>query len=260
MGFLRDIEDMPNQFDYSRLFFDRYYRPEYTTIIVAGDVNQQRVRAMVEKYWGGWKRGSFRAEIPAEPAPGGSRTNEVKWPTPTLPWLAVSFRGPAYSDTEEDQAALDILAYLAFSPASELYQKLYIQDQKVDNLEADNPDRVDPYLFTINARVKKESDLDQVRQQILATCESFKEKPVEADRLEAVKKHLRYSFALQMDNSEAIASTLARYVALRRTPETLNRLYDLYAKATPTDIRKIAAKYFVEKGRTIVTLKGGNAK
>jgi zinc protease len=260
MGFLKDIQDMPNQFDYSRLFFDQYYRPEYTTIIVAGDVNPLRVRALADKYWAGWKRGGFHAEIPAEPAPSGPRANEVKWPTSTLPWVAVSFRGPAYSDTAEDQAALDILAFLAFSPASELYQKLYIQEQKVDSLTASNPDRLDPNLFTVMARVKKESDLDQIQQQILATCERFKEKPVEADRLEAVKKHLRYSFALQMNNSEAIASTLAGYIALRRTPETLNRVYELYAKATPADLQRIAGKYFVEKGRIIVTLRGGNAK
>ena len=28
MGFVKDIEDMPNQFAYSRQFFDRYYRPD----------------------------------------------------------------------------------------------------------------------------------------------------------------------------------------------------------------------------------------
>ena len=49
MGFLKDIEDMPNQFDYSRLFFDRYYRPEYTTIILAGDVDPASVLPLVEK-------------------------------------------------------------------------------------------------------------------------------------------------------------------------------------------------------------------
>ncbi|MEO5579618.1 MAG: insulinase family protein, partial [Gemmatimonadaceae bacterium] len=27
MGFIRDIEDMPNQFEYSKVFFDRWYRP-----------------------------------------------------------------------------------------------------------------------------------------------------------------------------------------------------------------------------------------
>ncbi len=39
MGFLKDVQDMPNQYDYSLKFFDRYYRPEYTTIVVAGDVD-----------------------------------------------------------------------------------------------------------------------------------------------------------------------------------------------------------------------------
>src|SRR5688572_7279236 len=38
MGFIRDIEEMPNQFEYSKIFFDRWYRPEYTTVIIAGDV------------------------------------------------------------------------------------------------------------------------------------------------------------------------------------------------------------------------------
>jgi zinc protease len=42
MGFLKDIQDMPNQYEYSLKFFDRYYRPEYTTIIVVGDVKARR--------------------------------------------------------------------------------------------------------------------------------------------------------------------------------------------------------------------------
>ncbi len=74
MGFLKDIEDMPNQYAYSQTFFDRWYRPEYTTVIVAGDVDPATVIPLVEKYWGGWKRGTFRASpSPQEPphtAPG----------------------------------------------------------------------------------------------------------------------------------------------------------------------------------------------
>jgi zinc protease len=59
---------------------------------------------------------------------------------------------------------------------------------------------------------------------------------------------------LSLDNSEAIASSLASYIALRRTPEALNKVYDLYAAVTPEDIQTIARKYFVEKHRTVVTL------
>src|SRR6185436_2452658 len=35
MGFVADIENMPNQYAYSKVFFARWYRPQYTTIVVA---------------------------------------------------------------------------------------------------------------------------------------------------------------------------------------------------------------------------------
>jgi zinc protease len=260
MGFLKDIQDMPNQYEYSRQFFSRFYRPEYTTIIVVGDVERKQVRTLVEKYWGNWQRGSYQAEIPAEPPPAGPRSNHIDWPTPTLPWIAVAFRGPAYSDNEPDQAALDVISFLGFSPSSELYQKLYIEEQKVDVLEAENPDRVDPYLFTVFARVKQKADMNYVQQRILATFQRFREQPVDRQRLEAVKRHLRYQFALSLNNSQSIAGTLARYIALRRTPETINRLYGQYEKITPSDIQTAARKYFTEKGRVIVTLTGEAGK
>ena len=79
-------------------------------------------------------------------------------------------------------------------------------------------------------------------------------------RLDTVRKRLRYQVALSMDNSDTIAQILARYVALKRTPETMNALFDQYAKLTPEDVQA-AAKILVEKHRTIVTLTGpGGAK
>ena len=104
MGFLKDIEDMPNQFDYSRQFFDRWYRPEYATVIVAGDVDPDQVFPLVEKYFGPWKRGSFQVEIPQEPEPQGPVYAHVPWDTPTLPWVTVAFHGPAFSETDKDFA------------------------------------------------------------------------------------------------------------------------------------------------------------
>jgi zinc protease len=57
-----------------------------------------------------------------------------------------------------------------------------------------------------------------------------------------------------MNSSEAIASVLANYIGLRRTPDTVNKLFSVYDSITPEDVRQAAAKYFVEKHRTIVTL------
>jgi zinc protease len=254
MGFLKDIQAMPEEYDYSRQFFDRYYRPEYTTIIVAGDVDPKRVRALIDERWGTWKRGSFKPSIPAEPPQDGPRTAHVDWPSETLPWVAVAWRGPAYTDTSEETAALDAISRLGFDQTSPLYQKLVIDEQKVDALRAGPPTNIDPELFGVLARVKNVADLPSIQQQVIATAEAFASKPVDPKKLEALKEHLRYEFALQLNNSESIASTVAQYVALRRTPETINRYYDAYARLTPSDIEKAARKYLIEKNRTIVTL------
>ncbi|MDW8130606.1 MAG: pitrilysin family protein [Bryobacterales bacterium] len=257
MGFLKDILQMPEHYDYSRLFYERYYRPEYTTIILAGDIEPAKARELVGKHWGSWKRGNFRPEIPVEPPPGGPRTNHIEWPTPTLPWVVVAFRGPAYSDEEPDHLALDLIAYLGFSETSELYRKLVIREQRVDVLEAENLRRLDPYLFAVWARVKKQEDVAAVQEEILATLARFAAEPVEPHRLERVKRHLRYRFALSLRDSEAVAATVARFVALRRTPATIDRLFALYEQLTPAAIQAVARKYFVEAGRTVVTLAGG---
>jgi zinc protease len=260
MGFLKDIQDMPNQYEYSLKFFDRYYRPEYTTIIVVGDVKPKAVRAIVDKYWSEWKRGSYSPGIPIEPEQNGPRTAHVDWPSPTLPIVSVAFKAPAYDDATKVTAALDALAYLAFSNTSDLYQKLVVQEQKADAISGNAPGSVDPSLFQITARVKKVEDVDYVRDRILETVKAFQDKPVDAARLDTVRKRLRYQVALSMDNSDTIAQILSYYVALKRTPETMNALYDQYAKLTPEDVQA-AAKLLVEKGRTIVTLTGpGGAK
>jgi len=254
MGFLRDVENMPNMYDYSLEFFKRYYRPEYVTIIVVGDVKHDAVLQMVNKYWGGWKRGNYTPEIPNEPEQTAPLSTEVAWPTPTLPWVAVSFKGPAYSDTDKDKPALDLISSLGFSQTSELYQKLVIKEQKVDTLGADFEDHRDPYLLTVLARVKDPKDIEYTKAEIIKAFESYKTNPVVAEKLNAVKSNLKYGFALSLDNSEAIAANLAPYISLKRTPETLNKLYDLYAAITPQDIQQMAKKYFVETKRTTVVL------
>jgi zinc protease len=135
-----------------------------------------------------------------------------------------------------------------------------VQEQKVESLGADYEDHIDTSLFNIVARVKKANDMDYVRGQILDTVKAFQDKPVEAATLGNVKKHLRYSAALRMNSPDAIASSLAPYIALRRTPETMNRLYEQCAQLTPEDVQKAAAKYLVENSRTTVTLTAGGAK
>ena len=254
MGFIEDIEDMPNQYDYSLQFYSRYYRPEYATIVLVGDVKHDDALAMVKKYFGAWKRGSYVPEIPGEGDQKEPREKHVDWPSETLPLMYVAFRGPAYSDVKKDKAALDLLAPIAFGENSDLYQKLVLKEQKVDQLSFNFDDRADPELFFVSARVKDEKDTNYVRQQILDTYQHYTKDMVPQAMLDSTRSRLRYGFALGMNSSEAIADSLASYVGLRRTPLTIDKLFALYDAITPKDIRDIAAQYFIDSHRTIVTL------
>jgi zinc protease len=254
MGFIQDIENMPNQFEYSKVFFDRWYRPEYTTVIIAGDINPPEAIRLVEKYWGSWKRGSFRAEIPQEPPPSGPRYAHVPWKSDTLPVVTIAFHGPSFSNTSRDLQALDMLYDLYFGPTSDLYRKLVQREQKVDTLMADVPLNADPSLAIIGARVKKLEDVVYVRDAILSTIAQATSTPVAAQRLSEGKSNNRYSFARSLDNTETIAGVLARYVRLQRSFDTLNRFYQMYDPLTPEDLLRVARTYLTDQRMVVVTL------
>jgi zinc protease len=254
MGFLKDIQDMPNQYNYSLEFYNRFYRPEYTTIVLAGDVSRDQALNLVKRYFGDWKRGNYVPPIPAEPVQSEPRMASISWSSPTLPWLAIGFKGPAYSDDKKDKPSLDLLLPIAFGPNSDLYQRLVLKEQKVDRLETDFGNHPDPELFTVYTRVKDPKDVDYVREQILATFKRFSDEAVDQAKLDATRSRIRYSFALRMNSSAAVANALAPYIGLRRTPETINKLFALYQQITPEDIRSTVRQYFAPNNRTIVTL------
>lgn len=259
MGFLRDIEQMPEQFEYSKEFFKRWYKPEYVTLVVVGDVQRDDVLRLTEKHFGGWERGGYTVEIPQEPPQEGALECHVEWPTPTQPWVVVSFRGPAFSPVDGEMPALDVLGSVGFSESSEIFKKLFVEERKVDTFFNYFIDHKDPYLLMVFARVKDPNDIGYVRDQIISTCESLKETLVSDARLSEVKSNLKYSFASGLDSSAAIADHLAGYVASTRTPATINTLFETYDAVTAESVREMARKYLVTSGRTVCTLTHGEA-
>ncbi|MBL8151683.1 MAG: insulinase family protein, partial [Blastocatellia bacterium] len=254
MGFLKDIEDMPNQFQYSKEFFKRWYRPEYTAIIVAGDVEPEKVLAMVEKYWGAWQTGNYKAEIPQEPVSKAPVYAHVPWSSPTLPIVTVAFRSPAFSENEKDQAALSMAFDLYFGRTSEIYKKLVEKEQKVDFVGAGVADNADPALTTVFARLKKLEDATYVRDAIMETLAKMRAEQVSPERLVEAKSNARYGFLRTLDNTESIASVLATYVRYHRSYDTINNIYKVYDSLTPTDLQQAAKKYIYDENLVITTL------
>jgi zinc protease len=255
MGFIADIENMPNEFAYSRLFFERWYRPELTTVVIAGDVAPAQALSVVRKHWGGWQIGTrSEVEVPRENATQGPHYVHVPWTSDTLPLVTVGFLGPAFDENTTDSAAMAIIAALYFGRTSDLYKRLVVAEQKVDELDVDIPTGIDPSLFTIVARVKSPSDVEYVRDQILQSAARARAFPVDRDRLTDALSFSRYSFARTLDSTERIAAVVGRYAAYRRSYQTVNAYYRTLSALTPADIHAAARRYLTDAGLIVATL------
>lgn len=253
MGYFDDIVDMPNQYDYSRKFFDRYYRPEYNTILVVGDVTPERVNALAEEYFGEWERGSYESTVPQEPPQQETRFVHLQDGS-IPPYFSMSYKGPAFSDQKIDMPTLDVLSSIVFSNTSDLYKKLVLEEQKVRFLGGGAFDSRDPNLFTIQVSMVNKDDMPYVRQEIEKAIAKVQAEGVDADELQRTKSHLKYNFAMQMDTPDAIAGSLSHYIQLTGDPESVNRLYGLYDQVSLEDIQQVAQKYFQPERLTIATI------
>ena len=254
IGFLEDIQAMPTMYDYSLSFFDRFYRPEYTTILVVGDFDWEELSRLVEEAYGDWKRGSYTVQIPSEPPQTEPKEVSVEWPSPTLPYLMFAYRAPAFNTENAEIPTLDILSQMAFGETSPLHRELVIEKQWVDFIGAGAFDQADPTLYTILTRVRQTDKLGEVRAAILDQVERLHREPFDEGRLAATKSHMKYQFLMGMDNADAVANSLSHYLALTGDPQTINRVYELYDAVTPEALNAVARKYLTVETRTIATL------
>jgi len=260
LGYLEDILDMPNQFAYSQLYKQRFYAPDNAILLVAGDFDHVQLMALVKQYYGGWEKSNYSLVTPEEPPQTKAKRAHYDWPTRTLPMLAIGFHGPAYSDENIDKAALDLMAEIAFSRSSPLYQRLVIEEQKCQSLGASFADRRDPYLLTFNAVIKEEKDLAYVEEEIFKELERLKTEPVSEEKLADIKSNLKYSFANSLGTTDDVASSLAFYINLTTDPGSVNKMFALFEKVTPQDIIDMAKNYFEKSHSTVVTLTGGRSR
>jgi zinc protease len=256
IGFEADIKAMPEQYDYSKSFFNRFYRPENVVILITGDINPGVVKKLIVQYYGQWKKGYVSPQIVPEPPQTKERFGEITYPGKSLPIIDIAYKGDAFDPKNSMYIAAMFLADLAFGENSDIYKKLVINEQKVQFINAGVPMNRDLPLFEVYSMVKKADDLNYVRDEVYRTLEQFKTKAVDEKKLNDLKRRNKYSFLMGLDTPDRVAGGLARFAALTGSIESVMEMYNQFDKVTPQEIMAATKKYFVPEQRTVVVLKG----
>ena len=213
---------------------------------------------LVEKYWGGWKR-SDRGTQGGDPERAAAHPGPVRARAVGQRHAAARDRrlpGPGVRRERRRTTAADrILSALFFGRTSELYKKLVVAEQKVDELDVDTPTGVDPSLFTVLARVKKPEDAVYVRDQILATIARRADLYAvgQAPRRREVVQPLRVRADARQHRANRIRASRATS-SYRRSFATVNAFYRTLDTVTAADVQAAARKYFTDAGLIVTTL------
>jgi zinc protease len=254
IGFVQDIKAMPGYYDYSIQFLHRFYRPENTTLLIVGDIKPEQVFGMAKKYYGGWKKGYQTPKVEAEPPQTEQKKAHIDWPNPVRPQLMIGYHAPAFSTTSVDSAALDLIGQLLFSESAPLYQELVVAKQWVDTIGGGPELSRDPSLFAILARVKSEDLVPKVKETIDRYVQQLASQPVDQQRLDRIKSHLRYDFALGLDTPGNVAAQVAEAIAATGDVDAINQRFAQYQTVTPADVQRVTRETFRPQNETIVTL------
>ncbi len=258
MGYEEDIKLMPTLFDYSKSFFDRYYRPDNAVLLIVGSIEVEPTRELVQKYYGEWEAGYVAPKVIPEPPQTGERRIDVAYEGRTLPIVMMSYKGTAFDPSDTTQMAGALLCDLAFGSTSNIYKKLVLDEQVVESIGADLNFNRDPGLIDVFARVKDPERVDYVIAEIDRVIAEVQASPPDAKRLKDLQSRLKYNFLMNLDTPANIARGLVRFLAVTADMGSVDTLYRTYDAVTPQDVQTAAQKYFVSDRRTIGVLRGEN--
>ena len=254
LGYLKDIEAMPDKYAYSKTFFERFYTPDNTTIIAVGDFDPARLEALVERHYGGWSSRRAARKIETEPAQTAEVRSDIEWPNPTLPILSMSWRTPATNFQSKDTAVYNLLFELLFGETSPLYTGLVLDEQVVQGFSEWSWNHVDPYLFHVVARLRSAAQFTDVERAISAQIAKLRSGVVDEAQLEAVKSRVRYGLLLDLATPSRIASALAFQIGAGGDPGSLDTLLETINEVTVDDVERFARLYLNDAGRSVVKL------
>ena len=254
IGYEADVRAMPQAYEYSKSFFQRFYRPENVVLVIVGDFDFEKAKGLVRKYYAGWKRGYKTPGIEPEPQQTAAREHTVKYPGRTLPIISINYKAPAWSATEKSAVALEVLGQVAFGPNSAIYRKLVLQERRAQYVAPSFGLSRDPYLVAVQAMVSNPAETKAVEAEIMAAIKALHETPVDGKQLANTKSAMKYGFLMGLESAQDVALAMMWPIVYTGTLEATEEYYKTLESLTPEDLREAAKKYLVESGRTTITM------
>ena len=141
-----------------------------------------------------------------------------------------------------------------------MYQRLVDKDQLALAVQSEFGFSFDPALFNVIAQPKEGVAPETVEKVIYEELDRLKTTAPSDQEIEKAKNILLANFYRQMKTISGKADTLGSYEVFFGDYRKLFTAAEDYKKVTKEDVKRVAARYFSDRNRTVATLipdKGG---
>jgi zinc protease len=234
-------------------FYKRFYAPNNAILVIAGDVDANDVRPMVEKNF---------ADIPTQPAipakrlrpqepvPAAPRTVTLSDPRVEQPGLRRYYLVPSASTAAAGESpALDVLAQLMGGGSnSYLYRTLVIDRQLAISAGAGyQGTALDPSQFSISVTPRPGVEFSQIEEAIDKVIAEIAQNPARAEDLERVKTQLIAEAIYAQDNQATLARWYGGALTTGLSIDDIRSWPDRIRAVTAEQVREAAAKWLDKK-------------
>jgi zinc protease len=261
VGWMSDLDAMTPAD--ARAFWQRWYIPANAAVVVAGDVEPERVRALAEKYYGSIPARIVPPRKPREePQQKGLRRIDFKAPAEQA-YVSLAFKVPRLtglvaSPDNDDAMALTVLAAVLDGYSGARLDRALTQgpDRLADSAGAGNGLMGrGPQLFTLDGVPAPGKTTEQVEAALREQVARIARDGVSEAELNRVKTQWVASEVYKLDSVMNQARELGSNWALGLPLDAGEQLIARLRKVTATQVQAVAAKYFGDDQLTVALLR-----
>ncbi len=225
-----------------KAFFYKYYRPNNAILVVSGNCEMEKVKALANKWFGDIPKGlDFERKIPQEPKQRHFKHQDTiaKVPVDAL-YMAFHIEGRKHKEYYIADIITDILAS---GQSSRLFRKLLKEQKLFTEIDAYITGSIEPGLLIVEGRPVDGVSLEEAQQAVWKELNLLKDRPLSITELQKIQNRMESTLIFSESNILNKAMNLAFFEAIGDI-ELINREADLYQAITTADIQHAAKSIF----------------
>lgn len=233
-------------------FHDTYYVPDNATISIAGDIDVETTKKLVEKYFGDIPHGTKPINRPTvvEP-PKTAEVRDTVYDNIQLPGVFIAYHMPAQG-TPDSYALSMLTTLLSGGESSRLSKSIVDKQQKALVVESFPLALEDPGLFVIIGIVNMGVAPDVLENAIFEEIEKVKTEDIPDMEFKKLQNKTENDFVTRNSTMAGIAENLSNYHVYFGDANLINTEIDRYMKVTKEDLKRVANQYFTKENRVVL--------